>query len=244
MASFDPLLAGPIGTGRQRFALVACVASIAVLTACGPSPEQESAQRAMAIAYAQATSTAIAAPTVAARQTADALASATSVEATVQAAASRTALAQATQQALVVDARVHAAVAATQAAAPTAIPPTQTPVPERQRPAVIIIAQPTPAPVYIPVPMLAPVYVQSETPFWTAQVAASSTQGAAESIASRLRSRGLAGETLFSSNYSSLTPGYWVTYSGKFDDRATADQQVQRVRSVGFSDAFAREVRQ
>jgi SPOR domain len=230
---------------HRGFILLASIALLAALTGCAASREQEATQQATAVAYAQATNTAIAAPTLAAQHRAEAVASATSVQATAQAEASRAAVAQATQQALVIDARVQAAVAATQAVIPTAtsIPPTQTPVPAPQAPAVIVVAQPTPAPVYVPVPVPAPVYVQAEAPFWTVQVAASSSQPAAEDMATRLRSRGVAGATLFSSYYSSLTPGYWVTFSGKFDDRATAEHYLERVRGTGFSTAFVREVR-
>jgi hypothetical protein len=229
----------------QRFGLLVGIASLTLLAACAPGPEQEAAQRATAVAYAQATNTAIAAPTISARQTVEAAASATAAQATAQAEASRAASAQATQEALVVGARVQAAVAATQAAIPTATsaPATQTPAPATQAPAVIVLTQPTPPPVYVPVPVPAPVYVQAEAPYWTAQVAASRTQAAADAVAGRLRANGVAAGTLFSSDYASLTPGYWVTYSGKFGDRATAEQQAQRLRDKGFSDAFAREVR-
>lgn len=155
-------------TGRARLTFCSLLALVA-LAGCGIGPEQEAAQRATAVAFAQATSTAIAQPTVAAHETAEALASATSVEATRQTYATSTAVAEATRQSREVDTRIQAAVAATQAAIPTAtsLPPTETPVPPTQTPVVIVVTQvtqPAPAPIYVPVPVpvpggLAPQYI-------------------------------------------------------------------------------------
>ena len=84
----------------------------------------------------------------------------------------------------------------------------------------------------------------AEQPFWTAIVASTTSQGDAEAIAARLRGQGRPGAVLLSSRYSSLNPGYWVAYSGRFTDRAAADQQAQELRAIGYPGAYAREVRQ
>jgi hypothetical protein len=80
-------------------------------------------------------------------------------------------------------------------------------------------------------------------PFWTAVVASVTTRADAEAAAARLRNQGLPGDVLFSSDYSSLTPGYWVAFSGNFANRSEADQQSKLAQAAGFAGAYAREVR-
>lgn len=79
--------------------------------------------------------------------------------------------------------------------------------------------------------------------FWTVIVASTPGRAAAEQAADRLRARGLPGDVLYSSDYSSLTPGYWVAFSGRFASEGRATSEAAWLRSVGFSGAYAREVR-
>jgi hypothetical protein len=84
----------------------------------------------------------------------------------------------------------------------------------------------------------------AEAPFWTAIVRSASTWSEAETSANILRRQGIAAGTLYSSNYASLNPGYWVTYVGRFADRASAALEATRLRGAGYAGAYAREVRQ
>jgi hypothetical protein len=78
---------------------------------------------------------------------------------------------------------------------------------------------------------------------WTVILGSSSSRAEAEQIASEAFESGLAQVgVLFSSHYSSLHDGYWVTYTGVLDDRAEAGERQRLARSRGFDDAYAREV--
>jgi hypothetical protein len=61
--------------------------------------------------------------------------------------------------------------------------------------------------------------------------------------AGQLRGRGLAPRLLFSSDYASLAPGFWITYVGPFPDRAAALREADRLTGLGFAGANAREIR-
>lgn len=65
----------------------------------------------------------------------------------------------------------------------------------------------------------------------------------AEGIAEEARVAGvpLVG-VLDSSNYPSLNPGYWAVFSGPYPTRAEAEAELATVRSLGFADAYPREV--
>jgi hypothetical protein len=66
----------------------------------------------------------------------------------------------------------------------------------------------------------------------------------ADAAAQRARNNGLTQVgVLNSSDYSSLRPGYWVTFTGIYDTRAQAENNLPNARSKGFPLAYAREVR-
>jgi hypothetical protein len=66
----------------------------------------------------------------------------------------------------------------------------------------------------------------------------------ADAAADRARSNGLTQVgVLNSSNYSSLRPGYWVTFTGIYDTSSQAENNLANARSKGFSLAYVREVR-
>ena len=68
---------------------------------------------------------------------------------------------------------------------------------------------------------------------WTVVLASETTKGLAESAvekAKRISSRGLNIGVLYSSDYASLRPGYWVTFAGQFDSVDEAQQAAERYR--------------
>jgi hypothetical protein len=66
----------------------------------------------------------------------------------------------------------------------------------------------------------------------------------ADAAAQRARSNGLTQVgVLDSSDYSSLNPGYWVTFTGIYDTQQQADGGLSRARSNGFPTAYTRAVR-
>jgi hypothetical protein len=74
-------------------------------------------------------------------------------------------------------------------------------------------------------------------------VPTSEGRGEADAAAARARREGLPQVgVLLSSNYSSLRPGYYVTFSGIYDRLSQARNALPRARSRGFPLAYAREV--
>ncbi len=57
---------------------------------------------------------------------------------------------------------------------------------------------------------------------WTAIVSSVTNEASARAVATRLQSSGQPGGVLFSTNHSSLRPGYWVAFSGVFTSRSAA----------------------
>jgi cell division septation protein DedD len=57
----------------------------------------------------------------------------------------------------------------------------------------------------------------------------------AERIANQLRVAGIPAAILWSSDYPSLNPGYWVTYSGVFGNEQSAAAYLNDLARVGFS---------
>jgi hypothetical protein len=86
--------------------------------------------------------------------------------------------------------------------------------------------------------------ITAEAGFWTVVVASLDRHADAEAVAERLRASGLQGDVLQSSDYTSLNPGYWVAYSGRFADATTASRESTKLRGLGFQNAYPREVRQ
>lgn len=54
--------------------------------------------------------------------------------------------------------------------------------------------------------------------------------------------RGLDAGVLFSSEFTSLRPGYWVVFSGTFDSQEQAAARATRARGLGYSDSYPRFV--
>jgi hypothetical protein len=78
---------------------------------------------------------------------------------------------------------------------------------------------------------------------WTVVLGSSSSRAEAESIAAEAVDAGLPQVgVLYSSNYSTLNDGYWVTYTGVLDGRPEARERQHLARTSGFHDAYAREV--
>lgn len=81
---------------------------------------------------------------------------------------------------------------------------------------------------------------------WTVVVAsiAESEGGRAEAAqrASTLIAQGYPGGVLYSGDFRSLNPGYWVTFSGQFDTKAQAYAHAQLLRGAGYPDCYQREV--
>lgn len=81
---------------------------------------------------------------------------------------------------------------------------------------------------------------------WTVIFASEATKGLAESAvdkAKRVPSRGLNLGVLYSSNYMSLRPGYWVAFAGQFDSVDEAQAAVERYQSQ-FPTAYQRFIEQ
>jgi hypothetical protein len=76
---------------------------------------------------------------------------------------------------------------------------------------------------------------------WTAIVASAKSKSAAEDVKRKLNATGQPAGLLFSSNYSSLRPGYWVVFSGVFDTASEAEAQARKVQSA-FPGAYPRHV--
>jgi hypothetical protein len=65
----------------------------------------------------------------------------------------------------------------------------------------------------------------------------------ADAAAERARDNGLTQVgVLNSSDYSSLNPGYWVTFTGIYDTESEADNALSNARSKGFPTAYVRRV--
>jgi cell division septation protein DedD len=80
------------------------------------------------------------------------------------------------------------------------------------------------------------------TAAWTVVLASVSTSEEAERIAQDARDAGL-GQVgiLYSSDFASLRPGYWVAFSGILDEASTSYAEDE-AQSAGFSGAYARYV--
>jgi hypothetical protein len=66
----------------------------------------------------------------------------------------------------------------------------------------------------------------------------------ADQAAERARSNGLTQVgVLDSSEYSSLNPGYWVTFTGVYDTQQQAQGGLSNARTKGFPTAYVRQIR-
>jgi hypothetical protein len=77
---------------------------------------------------------------------------------------------------------------------------------------------------------------------YTAILASVSSEGEARSIQTEATGKGLDAGVLYSSDYSSLRPGYWVVFSGVFPDADGAEGRAGHAHELGYSDAYPRFV--
>ena len=77
---------------------------------------------------------------------------------------------------------------------------------------------------------------------YTTILASLGSQSEAVSEAAQATGRGLSAGVLYSSDYSSLRPGYWVVFSGSFQSESEASRRAIRAQSLGYSDAYPRFV--
>lgn len=77
------------------------------------------------------------------------------------------------------------------------------------------------------------------TQAWTVILASVKTQSSADRIAARASSDGFSAGVLYSSAYSTLSPGYWVVFSGQYASSADATAAATSARS-DFPGANAR----
>ena len=74
-------------------------------------------------------------------------------------------------------------------------------------------------------------------------VPTSNGRSQAEAAANRARNNGLSEVGILNStDYSSLNPGYYVTFSGIYDTQSQANAALPNARSKGFPTAYVREV--
>jgi len=74
-------------------------------------------------------------------------------------------------------------------------------------------------------------------------VPTSNGRSQAESAANKARTNGLSQVGILnSSDFSSLNPGYYVTFTGIYDTESQANAALPNARSKGFPTAYAREV--
>lgn len=77
---------------------------------------------------------------------------------------------------------------------------------------------------------------------FTAILASLPSEAEAVSTQAEATTRGLDAGMLYSSNFSSLRPGYWVVFSGSFADASEAAARTRRAHELGFVDAYPRFV--
>ena len=77
---------------------------------------------------------------------------------------------------------------------------------------------------------------------YTAMLGAFSSEWRADNFRTEAVENGLPAGVLYSSDFSSLRPGYWVVFSGKFASSDEASAQASEARSLGYSDSYPRLV--
>ena len=74
-------------------------------------------------------------------------------------------------------------------------------------------------------------------------VPTSNGRSQAEAAADKARTNGLSQVGILnSSDFSSLNPGYYVTFTGIYDTQSQANAALPNARSKGFPTAYVREV--
>jgi serine/threonine protein kinase len=83
-----------------------------------------------------------------------------------------------------------------------------------------------------------------DTPFWTVLLASRDDLHGGRAAAAReardASSLGVEASVLHSTKFSSLNPGYWVVYTGRFADEGPAAERARGLHARGFADAYAR----
>jgi serine/threonine protein kinase len=77
---------------------------------------------------------------------------------------------------------------------------------------------------------------------YSAMIGAFSSQARARRWQLQAVRRGLDAGVLFSSEFNSLRPGYWVVFSGSFDSESEAAARAARAQQLGYSDSYPRFV--
>jgi len=66
------------------------------------------------------------------------------------------------------------------------------------------------------------------------------SEAEARRVQAAASARGLDAGVLYSSNYRSLRPGYWVVFSGTSSNKQDADRRTARAKSLGYKEAYPR----
>lgn len=77
---------------------------------------------------------------------------------------------------------------------------------------------------------------------FTAILASLSSEAEANEVEAEARGRGLDAGILYSSDYSSLRPGYWVVFSGDFPNDDGAEARAAHAHELGYPGAYPRFV--
>lgn len=77
---------------------------------------------------------------------------------------------------------------------------------------------------------------------YTAILASVRTEGEARGIQQKSTAAGLDAGVLYSSEFSSLRPGYWVVFSGTFGSETEAARRASHAKQLGVGDAYPRFV--
>jgi hypothetical protein len=98
----------------------------------------------------------------------------------------------------------------------------------------VVQTDPAPRPLVVPRP--------AATPFWTAIAGSLDNGTEALSLANTLQAQDVSAAVLYSSDFSSLRPGYWVVYVGTCTTKGEAQAVADYLHSIGYSDAYPRLV--
>lgn len=79
---------------------------------------------------------------------------------------------------------------------------------------------------------------------FTVILASKGSEAEARSLQSQATAAGLDAGVLYSSNFRSLRPGYWVVFSGTFSTATDAGRRAARAKELGYTDAYPRFVSQ
>jgi SPOR domain len=78
------------------------------------------------------------------------------------------------------------------------------------------------------------------TPTFVVVVTSEADEGTAQGVRDDLTEAGYTAGVLHSDDYQSLSPGFWVSYVGPFDDLATAEATKAQLIADGYDAAYSR----